>query len=229
MDHAQLTERRTQLGDGDGGLHTVEHVLAAIVGAGIDDIVIEMSSAEPPILDGSARPFLDALRGTGVVEHGGTADELRSSREDARGGRRVRVRGAPRRRAVDLDVSIDFPHPLVGAQKGRWAVTEETFALGARGRADVRVRERGGDAAQQGAHPGRVGGEHAGARRARRGGEHASLAGRVRAAQGARRDGRPRAGGPPREGADFGRETQSSGNRDIRARACSRTATGRKA
>ena len=54
VDHAQLSERRTQLGEGDGGLHTVEHVLAAVVGAGIDDIVIEMSSAEPPILDGSA-------------------------------------------------------------------------------------------------------------------------------------------------------------------------------
>ena len=125
--HATLTERRTQLGDGDGGLHTVEHVLAAIVGAGIDDIVIEMNSAEPPILDGSARPFLDALRAAGVVGHGGSADELR-----LKGTVRV-VDGestyvAHPSACFDLEVSIDFAHPLVGAQKGRWVVDEETFA-----------------------------------------------------------------------------------------------------
>ena len=127
VDHAQLSERRTQLGDGDGGLHTVEHVLAAVVGAGIDDIVIEMSSAEPPILDGSARPFLEALRGTGVVGHGGTADELRLS-ECVRVVDGESVYIAHPSPVLDLEVSIAFAHPLVGAQKGHWAVTEETFA-----------------------------------------------------------------------------------------------------
>jgi UDP-3-O-[3-hydroxymyristoyl] N-acetylglucosamine deacetylase/3-hydroxyacyl-[acyl-carrier-protein] dehydratase len=124
---AKLSERRTQLGDGEGGLHTVEHVLAAVIGAGIDDIAIEMNAAEPPILDGSARPFLDALRAAGVVAHGGTADELRLT-ECVRVVDGESVYIAHPSPNLDIEVSIDFVHPLVGAQKGRWIVNEETFA-----------------------------------------------------------------------------------------------------
>ena len=69
-------ERRTQLGEGEGALHTVEHVLAALAGAGIDDAIIEMDAAEPPIMDGSAQPFLEAIRAAGVVQHGGTVQTL---------------------------------------------------------------------------------------------------------------------------------------------------------
>ena len=47
---AVLTERRTQIGEGDEALHTVEHVLAAVSGTGLDDVTIEMDAAEPPIL-----------------------------------------------------------------------------------------------------------------------------------------------------------------------------------
>ena len=43
-------------------MHTVEHVLAAVGAMEIDDLVIEMSGPEPPIADGSAKPFVDALR-----------------------------------------------------------------------------------------------------------------------------------------------------------------------
>jgi UDP-3-O-[3-hydroxymyristoyl] N-acetylglucosamine deacetylase/3-hydroxyacyl-[acyl-carrier-protein] dehydratase len=98
-----------------------------VVGAGIDDVVIEMTSAEPPILDGSARPFFDALRTAGVAGHGGTADELRLS-ECVRVVDGESVYIAHPSPFLDIEVSIDFPHPLVGAQKGRWVVNEETFA-----------------------------------------------------------------------------------------------------
>lgn len=127
VDSAKLSERRTQLGDGAGGLHTVEHVLAAVFGAGIDDIAIEMNAAEPPILDGSARPFLDALRGAGVVAHGGTTDDLRLL-ECVRVVDGESVYIAHPSPNLDIEVSIDFKHPIVGLQKGRWIVNEETFA-----------------------------------------------------------------------------------------------------
>src|SRR6266566_9348660 len=55
------SERRTQLGTGAQAVHTVEHVLAAVMGMGIDDVTIDMNGPEPPILDGSAAPFLTAL------------------------------------------------------------------------------------------------------------------------------------------------------------------------
>jgi UDP-3-O-[3-hydroxymyristoyl] N-acetylglucosamine deacetylase/3-hydroxyacyl-[acyl-carrier-protein] dehydratase len=126
-DHAIHAERRTQLGDGDGALHTVEHVLAAIVGSGVDDIVIEMDSAEPPIRDGSAKHFLDAIREAGVIGHGGTADELRLS-ECIRVVDGESVYVAHPSPYLDLDVSITFDHPLVGTQAGKWRISEELFA-----------------------------------------------------------------------------------------------------
>ena len=127
VEHAILTERRTQLGDGDGGLHTVEHVLAAIAGLEIDDILVEMSAAEPPILDGSARPFLEALQGAGTVEHGGRVRELRiKTPVRVVDGESVYV--AYPSDALELDVTIDFAHAAIGEQRGTWTVTPATFA-----------------------------------------------------------------------------------------------------
>jgi len=102
-------------------------VLAAVVGAGLDDIVIEMDGPEPPILDGSARPFFDALRGAGVAENGGTTQELRLEQvvRLVDGESVYVVHPADQ---LEVEVSIDFAHPVVGAQTGRWRVTEEVFA-----------------------------------------------------------------------------------------------------
>jgi UDP-3-O-[3-hydroxymyristoyl] N-acetylglucosamine deacetylase/3-hydroxyacyl-[acyl-carrier-protein] dehydratase len=127
IDHAVATERRTQLGEGERGLHTVEHVLAAVAGLRVDDVTIEMSAAEPPILDGSAQPFLDALVGAGIMEHGGTPSVLRLA-ECVRVVDGDSVYVARPADTFELEVSIDYPHPMIGAQKGNWKVTEDIFS-----------------------------------------------------------------------------------------------------
>lgn len=53
--------RNTTVQDGHAKVHLVEHVLSALSGCGIDNIVIEMDSSEPPIMDGSARPFVNLI------------------------------------------------------------------------------------------------------------------------------------------------------------------------
>src|SRR5947199_7025251 len=70
-EHAVLTERRTQLGEDPVSVHTVEHVLAAVAGCGIDDIEIAIDAPEAPIMDGSAQPFVHALQSVGTVELSG--------------------------------------------------------------------------------------------------------------------------------------------------------------
>ena len=55
------TERRTGLGEGDDAIHTVEHLLAAVVALGLDDLAVELDGPELPILDGSFEPWLEAL------------------------------------------------------------------------------------------------------------------------------------------------------------------------
>jgi UDP-3-O-acyl N-acetylglucosamine deacetylase len=60
------TVRGTNLGLGDAKVHTVEHVLSACTGLGIDNIDILVSANEPPIMDGSALPFIEALIRAGL-------------------------------------------------------------------------------------------------------------------------------------------------------------------
>ena len=127
VEHAVLAERRTQLGEGVGALHTVEHVLAAVAGLELDDLTIEMDGPEPPIGDGSAAPFLDALRSAGVAETDGTPEYLDLT-EPVRVIDGESVYEAFPARALELDVTIDFPHPLIGRQRGTYAVTSESFA-----------------------------------------------------------------------------------------------------
>ncbi|MCK4993499.1 MAG: bifunctional UDP-3-O-[3-hydroxymyristoyl] N-acetylglucosamine deacetylase/3-hydroxyacyl-ACP dehydratase [Candidatus Omnitrophica bacterium] len=60
--------RRTSIGIQNVEIHTIEHVLAALAGLGIDNIAIEMDAEELPGLDGSALPFLELLKKAGVKE-----------------------------------------------------------------------------------------------------------------------------------------------------------------
>jgi UDP-3-O-[3-hydroxymyristoyl] N-acetylglucosamine deacetylase/3-hydroxyacyl-[acyl-carrier-protein] dehydratase len=124
---AVAAERRTQLGEGEAALHTVEHVLAAVAGLGIDDLVIEMDSAEPPITDGSAEPFRVALVEAGLADQAGAPAVLRLA-EPVRVVDGESVYVAHPAEVLDLEVKIDFPHPVIGAQEGRWTVDAACFA-----------------------------------------------------------------------------------------------------
>jgi UDP-3-O-[3-hydroxymyristoyl] N-acetylglucosamine deacetylase/3-hydroxyacyl-[acyl-carrier-protein] dehydratase len=60
--------RNTTVQEGHTKVHLVEHVLSALHGCGIDNAVIEMDASEPPIMDGSARPFVALIQEAGPVE-----------------------------------------------------------------------------------------------------------------------------------------------------------------
>lgn len=68
IDHVIDISRGTTIGVGDVKVHTIEHVLAAIVGCEIDNIIVELTSNEPPVIDGSAKPFVDILHESGFQE-----------------------------------------------------------------------------------------------------------------------------------------------------------------
>lgn len=68
VDHVVDVARGTTLAVGEARVHTTEHVLAAIVGLQVDNIIIEIDNIEPPIADGSAKPFVDMLLQAGFVE-----------------------------------------------------------------------------------------------------------------------------------------------------------------
>ncbi len=76
VDYVVDISRGTTLGLGDAKVHTVEHVLAAIVGLQIDNITIEMNGIEPPIGDGSSMPFVELLYQAGFVTQEAPKDYL---------------------------------------------------------------------------------------------------------------------------------------------------------
>ena len=125
--NAVLAERRTQLGEGAGALHTVEHVLAAVAAQGVDDVVIAMDGPEPPIMDGSAGPFFDALGSAGFSEQEGDADVFTIEEPVSIVDGESRYTAMPGQ-GLTLDVEIDFPHPLIGVQRGRYHVGGDLFA-----------------------------------------------------------------------------------------------------
>lgn len=67
-DKVQTVERATTLAEGSVKVHTVEHVLAALTGMGVDNALVEMDSNEPPIADGSALPYVELIKSAGIVE-----------------------------------------------------------------------------------------------------------------------------------------------------------------
>ncbi|HLE33834.1 MAG TPA: bifunctional UDP-3-O-[3-hydroxymyristoyl] N-acetylglucosamine deacetylase/3-hydroxyacyl-ACP dehydratase [Bacteroidota bacterium] len=76
VDHVVDVERGTTLAVGDARVHTTEHVLAAIVGLQIDNLIVELDNIEPPIADGSAKPFVDMLTEAGFEDQEAPKDYL---------------------------------------------------------------------------------------------------------------------------------------------------------
>ena len=76
IDHVIDISRGTTIGQNDFRIHTVEHILSAVFGLQIDNILIELTEKEPPVMDGSARPFVDVLLKSGIQPQKAMRDEL---------------------------------------------------------------------------------------------------------------------------------------------------------
>ncbi|GMU94499.1 bifunctional UDP-3-O-[3-hydroxymyristoyl] N-acetylglucosamine deacetylase/3-hydroxyacyl-ACP dehydratase [Ignavibacterium album] len=75
-EHVVDVSRGTTIGIGEAKVHTVEHVLAAIVGLQIDNIIIELDGIEPPVGDGSSLPYVEVLQKAGFVQQEAPKDYL---------------------------------------------------------------------------------------------------------------------------------------------------------
>ena len=111
------TSRGTTLESNGAKVSTVEHVLAALVGMGIDNCLIEINGPEMPIMDGSSAPFVDLIEEAGVVEQDATKvwysiDENIFHYDESK---RVEMVAMP---SVEYQVTtlIDFNSPVLGTQ-----------------------------------------------------------------------------------------------------------------
>src|SRR5215218_8570321 len=72
------TELCTVIGDRESGaVATIEHLMAALAGLGIDNVLVEVDGPEVPILDGSSAPFIDAIDQVGIAVQGATRRYLK--------------------------------------------------------------------------------------------------------------------------------------------------------
>jgi len=67
VEKVQKVERATTIAEGGVNVHTVEHVISALTGMGVDNAIIEMDANEPPIVDGSSQPFVELIKKAGIV------------------------------------------------------------------------------------------------------------------------------------------------------------------
>ncbi len=77
VENVSTTNRSTSLSKGNAKIHTVEHVLAAFAGRGIDNAIVELDANEPPIGDGSARDYVKMIETVGVVPQAATREVFR--------------------------------------------------------------------------------------------------------------------------------------------------------
>jgi UDP-3-O-[3-hydroxymyristoyl] N-acetylglucosamine deacetylase len=109
-------------------LQTVEHILAALYGLGIDHTIIEVDGDELPILDGSALPWVKAISQAGLMDLPGPKTYMKVLRPiQVQDGDRL-VRAAPLD-SLKLNCSIDFPIPSIGHQSIELDLTPNKFRL----------------------------------------------------------------------------------------------------
>lgn len=113
--HVQNTFLATSVGSEQWTVTTAEHLVAALAGLQIDNALIEVDGPEVPVLDGSSAGWVAALRSVGRSP--GAASRmvvaLTQSVEVRSGEAWARLEPAPE---LDLEVSVDFPHPAIGMQ-----------------------------------------------------------------------------------------------------------------
>jgi len=127
LSEVEAVERRTAIGHGDATIHTVEHLLAAVAAHEIDDLTVELTGPEPPILDGSVQPYFEALTRAEPTTVGGEAVVLSVKAPFTVTDKEASYVVAPDK-AFRLTVSIEWAHPLIGRQTGTYEVTPERFA-----------------------------------------------------------------------------------------------------
>jgi UDP-3-O-[3-hydroxymyristoyl] N-acetylglucosamine deacetylase len=115
-------------GDGQTRVHTVEHLMSALAGLGIDNLFVELSAPEVPIMDGSAGPFVFLLQSAGVEDQG-------SAKRFVRIKKSVEVRDGDKWARFDpfdgfkVNFEVEFDHPIFRKRSQRASVDFSTTSF----------------------------------------------------------------------------------------------------
>ena len=115
------TARSTTISKGEASVSTIEHIMSALTGLGIDNAIIRIDNIEVPILDGSAKPYIDAMWKDGVEVQDAPRKyiEIKETIEIANEekGSFVRIEPADK---FHYDIKVDFNSRVLGVQHAVW-------------------------------------------------------------------------------------------------------------
>ena len=120
-DNVTNTARSTTISKGQVSVSTIEHILSALTGMGVDNAIIDIDNVEVPILDGSAKPYIDAIWSDGFAQQDAPRRyiELKETveiRNDEKGSV-VRIEPADE---FSYGIKIDFNSRVLGVQTAQW-------------------------------------------------------------------------------------------------------------
>jgi len=117
LDYVSDTHLATTIGLNGAKVSTVEHLLSAFSGVGIDNAIVELDAFEVPIMDGSAQPFVDMLKEAGMEIQPQKRKILSIEKPVAIIGENGSYARFEPSDKFMITYSIDFPHPAIGIQK----------------------------------------------------------------------------------------------------------------
>ncbi len=130
IDHVIDISRGTTIEEKKVRIHTVEHALAAVSGLRIDNVLIELTSKEPPVMDGSAKDFVEALLASGIVNQKNKRNvlEIRRAVNYTDSYRDIDIHVIPSDR-FRVTFMVEYPLPSLGTQYEAIYNMAEDFAV----------------------------------------------------------------------------------------------------
>ncbi len=127
VEHVASLNYATGLSFAGASVETVEHLLAALVSQGVDNVAVELNTPEVPIMDGSAAPFVYLLQEAGIKKLSAPRRFLKVLRPIgiARGDKHIAIYPADEFR---ISYTISFDHPLLRHQSRSVVISPDTFA-----------------------------------------------------------------------------------------------------
>ncbi len=127
LSHVVGTELGTSLANGDAQVNTVEHVMAALAAAQVDNAIIDLDGPEVPIRDGSFQDYVHALRDVGFKSQEVKPKVVRVKTKVTTTGGDGQSYSATMNRGLTVVASIDFEHSAIGRQSGEFSIDSESF------------------------------------------------------------------------------------------------------
>lgn len=126
IEHLVATELCTAISGNGFQVKTIEHILAALAGLGIDNVYVDVNAGEAPVMDGSSAHFVRLIQSAGIVAQNRRQPYLKITRplEVIDGNRRVRIEPSA---TTKVTYSIHYNHPLIQTQTYTYEHSAQAF------------------------------------------------------------------------------------------------------